>query len=504
MAKRAICAAFILALVDASCGINARAADVGPTKAVSADTHQVTVPHLCTDLYNFVTGNCQLTWHGITIYGTIDIGGGWQSHGAPRDPLAPPGGSYYLQKMNSSAMWGLAPNSLSQSSLGIKGTEPLGGDFSIIFDLEAGFDPLSFRLANGPHSVVRSAGVPLNRQTAQADSSRAGQWYNGLGYLGLSSPTYGTLTFFRQNSLTLDGIVAYDPLGGSYAFSPAGFNGTECGIGDTEVCRQSTSLKYRVDVGHFRAATFWQFGGYAQNNAARGMYEFQVGADIPRLADGVLAIDAIYSYVKDAVQLALGPGATNAAGTPIPPFLPQTTTATISDNRGFMLLARYTNGPLKLYAGYKRTRFTAPSDPQRAFTDIAGDYICAGCASFNNTTIQNAAYGAGGFGDRTLQFMWTGARYAVTGNLDVMAGYYHYIQNSYFGVPARGAARCSDTSHSQCAGTRDGISVAIDWRFAPKWDFYAGALYTQVNGGLANGYIQHNNIDPTVGIRFRF
>jgi len=25
-----------------------------------------------------------------------------------------------------------------------------------------------------------------------------------------------------------------------------------------------------------------------------------------------------------------------------------------------------------------------------------------------------------------------------------------------------------------------------------------------VNGGLANGFLQRNNIDPTVGLRFRF
>ena len=24
-----------------------------------------------------------LTWHGITVYGTVDAGFGWQTHGAP-------------------------------------------------------------------------------------------------------------------------------------------------------------------------------------------------------------------------------------------------------------------------------------------------------------------------------------------------------------------------------------------------------------------------------------
>ena len=30
------------------------------------------------------------------------------------------------------------------------------------------------------------------------------------------------------------------------------------------------------------------------------------------------------------------------------------------------------------------------------------------------------------------------------------------------------------------------------------------AALSQNNGGLANGYLQRNNIDPTVGLRFRF
>jgi hypothetical protein len=66
----------------------------------------------------------------------------------------------------------------------------------------------------------------------------------------------------------------------------------------------------------------------------------------------------------------------------LPPFLPQVLTATISDQTSVMLLAKYTNGPLKLYAGYEWIQFMPPSNPQTAFNDIAGDFICLGCAAF--------------------------------------------------------------------------------------------------------------------------
>jgi len=100
--------------------------------------------------------------------------------------------------------------------------------------------------------------------------------------------------------------------------------------------------------------------------------------------------------------------------------------------------------------------------------------------------------------------MWVGAKYSITSNLDVASGYYHYIQNNY--LVASGATTCvaSSAAHSQCGGTLDAVSGVIDWRFAPKWDTYFGIMYSNVNGGLSNGYLVRNNLDPSVGLRFRF
>src|SRR5260370_30783637 len=84
-------------------------------------------------------------------------------------------------------------------------------------------------------------------------------------------------------------------MGASYAFSPIGFQGVTCGVGDTEDCRFSTSAKYHVDIGQFRVAALWQFGGYSLNNAATGSYQLQLGGDIANLAGGTLSLDAISS-----------------------------------------------------------------------------------------------------------------------------------------------------------------------------------------------------------------
>src|SRR6266446_2760406 len=502
MAKFRTLFAVILAAAGASCEVEAWAADTMPVKTPPAAA--ASAPKTCTDGWSFIATNCQLTWQGITVFGIVDTGVGWQSHGAAFDPKSAVGSSYLIQKQNRGSIWTLAPNALSNSFIGIKGIEPIGGNVSVVFDLDAGFDPYSLQFSNGPGSIAASNGIPQNLQGSYSDSSRAGQWYNGQGYVGVSSPTYGTLTVFRQNSLTLDAVFDYDPCGASYAFSPIGFQGITCGGGNTQNCRHSTSLKYRINIDHFRAAALWQFGGYGENNASNGAYQFGVGADIPTWGKDVLSVDAIYSHVTDSVALALAPGTNNAFGMPIPPFLPQTLTATLSNNTAAMFVAKYTTGPLKLFAGYEHIRYTAPSYPQAAVTDIAVDFLCQSCQAVNNTNINNAAFGVNGLGNRVLQVMWTGAKYAVTDDLDVVGAYYHYIQNSFFGTPTGGPAFCSDSSHSQCAGTYDAISAAVDWRFAPKWDLYFGMMFNQVHGGLGFGFLQHSNIDPTAGLRFRF
>lgn len=505
MTNRKTFAATILAAAGVASG--AWAAEPAASKAAPGSTSATTsapAPKTCTGVWDFIETDCQLTWYGITLYGAIDAGFSYQTHGAPLDPRSPPGSAYLVQRYSRSARWDLAPNGLQNSFIGIKGTEPIGANTSLVFALDAGFDPYSLKLSNGPGSAAHNAGVPQNQQTSWADSSRAGQFYNGNGYVGVSSPTYGTLTVFRQNSLTYDGVLEYDPMGASYAFSPIGWQGITCGGGNTENCRQTTSLKYKLTVGQARVAAIWQFGGYGQNNASNGAYQVGVGGDIPNLANGVLSFDVIYSWVKDSVSTAVLGGSTDANGNPIPPFLPEVLTATISDNTAVMLLARYTNGPLKLYAGFEQIRYSAPSDPQTAFTNIAGDFVCLGCQAFNNTNIVNTNFGAAGFADRIFDVYWTGAKYAVTSQVDVIAAYYHYQQHSHFGTPTGGVMFCDGKEHAQCAGTLNAVSGVVDWKFAPKWDVYIGVFWSEFNGGLSNSFFVNDNVSTTAGLRFRY
>jgi predicted porin len=468
-----------------------------------------TNPGACTSAWGFFVTDCPLSYYGVRLYGTIDAGVGYQTHGAPFDPNFSQGSSYLIQKMNRESMWTLAPNALSTSNIGVLVDEPFAPGWAFIGQLETSFDPYSLRLSNGPASIAGNRGVPLDEQTANNDSSRAGQFYNSVGYIGLNSESLGTLTVFRVNALTVDAIAAYDPMGGSYAFSALGFSSSNCGAGDTETCRVTTAVKYRVNVGPIRLAGLAQVGGYNEGNSSNGDYEAQIGGDIPignfGWGTGALSLDAIYKWEKDAVNLSLTGGPTNAIGYPIAPYLPQTLTAAISNNQNVMLVSKYRVGPLQVYAGYQWYQLAPPSDPVSTvtgFTNIGG--LPMGSAYANMTAISNVAYSAGcaagtTCSDKVVQVMWTGAKYGVAKDLDVVAAYYHYIQNDY-----TSASCASASAHSQCAGTFDAVSGVVDWRFAPKWDAYFGMMFSQVNGGMSNGYLARNNFDPSVGVRFRF
>ena len=442
-------------------------------------------PASCSSAVQFIVTDCPLTYYGITVYGTIDVGGGYESHGTPFNRDIITGVEELIQKNSNHHLWLMTPNALSQSNIGVKGVEQIVPGFNFVFDLNFGFDPMSMTAANGPKSIFDNNGVPLAVQTSNADSSRAGQFYNGVGYAGFSSSTYGTLTFGRQNSLELDGVNAYDPMGGSYAFSVIGWQGTAVGGGRTEDARISTALKYRVDVGDnwFRLGADYQVGGYNQNNAQQGAWAAQIGKDINLGAYGKLSLDAIYNNVQGgmtATALAAGSAAFFAN--------PNTMGAVVSDDTSVMLLAKYTYHQLRLYGGYEYITFVNPHTPLTTGLDnIAGIPVLL--ANISQTGFVNPEH---------LQISWTGARYAITPTLDAGVAYYHYDQNSF------GKTFCASPVAATCSGQLNAASFDIDWQFAKKFDVYAGMMYSAVANGLANGYLFRNNFAPTAGLRFRF
>jgi hypothetical protein len=195
-----------------------------------------------------------LSWHGITLYGLVDMGVTYQNHGAPLSNTAALGLNYLIAKNSNGSYFGVGPNALSSSFIGLKGKQEIADGLSAVFNLQTGFNPQSGKLSDGLGSIVQNNGLAIGQQNSFADSSKDGQIFNVAAYAGLSSPVWGTLTYGRQNALTSDGVIAYDPMSNSGAFSLIGFQGATGGAGDTENRIYDNSFKYAVNGGPFHAA----------------------------------------------------------------------------------------------------------------------------------------------------------------------------------------------------------------------------------------------------------
>jgi predicted porin len=439
-----------------------------------------------------------LTWKGITLYGIVDLGVQYDTHSAPFSDYFPPGSASVVQKNDYDSPTGLTPSNLSQSRIGISGNEPIWGDWAGIFRFETFFNPQSGDLADGLRSVALNNGKALTSQNVGVDTSVAGQLFSGVAVIGLSSPTVGSFTFGRNVTLLADGISKYDPMGAAQAFSIIGFSGTAAGGGDTEDRRLDQSVKYYARYDWLHLGALYQFG--SQSGSTNTGYQFQIGADFAGLS-----VDAYYFKKYDAVSVSalsaaqvadLQTGTCTAAAPATPQCWPisNSLSATISDNETYAIMALYAFDPvpLKVYAGYEHIAFNNPSNPLAAGSLTIGGYILA------FTT--NDAYD----NQKTLEVWWAGLKYGLTPDLDVMLAYYAYDQNNYASAADQAACAANGTSHSQCSGKEGAASIVFDYRLTKRFDLYAGSMWSGVQDGLANGFLNKDNIATTVGVRFKF
>ena len=423
-----------------------------------------------------------LTYHGITLYGIVDIGLQYQTHGAPISDFFPAGSSDIVQPNSNHSTLGATPSNLSQSRIGLQGVEPVFGDWSAVFKLETFFNPQSGEISDGLKSLVQNNGRTTAQKTTGLDTSVAGQAFQ-QAFAGLSNKDFGTITFGRQNTLLADGIAKYDPNYASQAFSVIGLSGTTAGGGDTQDRRLDSSLKYVATFAQaIHVGAQYKFSG--ATGSANTAVEVNLGGELAGAS-----VDAYYVKVNDAIsasslsaaQVALLPGLGFSVNNSL--------AATVSDNTTFSVMGMYSFGAPKIFAGYEHIKFSNPSTPLAAGFDDIGGYKLA--------FVNNAAFPS----DKILQVYWAGIRYTPIERLDLAAAYYGYHQNSYGNGASAG---CTTNVSATCSGTLEGISFDADYRLSKRFDTYAGIMFTGVHDGLANGYIHSTDMNPTIGVRYKF
>jgi predicted porin len=88
---------------------------------------------------------------GVTVYGTVDVGYAYQSHGVPASAQYVGGLEYqaFTTTRNfAGSVSTLAESGLEQSKIGIRVSEPISGDFTLVANAETGFNPLSGQLTD--------------------------------------------------------------------------------------------------------------------------------------------------------------------------------------------------------------------------------------------------------------------------------------------------------------------------------------------------------------------
>jgi predicted porin len=430
-----------------------------------------------------ITGDDALTWQGITLYGVIDVGVQYDTHSAPFTPYRPAAsGNIVRQNSRPSSAVGLTPSNMGQSRVGLQGTEALNDNWSAVFQIETFFNPQSGELADSLKSLVANNGRSLPTQSVGVDGSSAGQAFQ-TAWVGLKSARFGTLTFGRQTALLLDGTIKYDPNYNATAFGLLGASNTYSGGGAQENNRLNSTLKYLINFNdHLHLGTLYKFNG--SNGPANTTFQADIGGDYAGAS-----VDAYYSKENSAIT-ANSLSAAQVAQLPVLGYSASNSlAATISDNTAYALMARYKLDPFKFFAGYEYIKYANPNTPLSAGFNTIGGYVLA--------FVANSAYN----NSKTVQVYWTGIRYAVIPKLEVTAAYYGYRQNAY-GTGQQ--AGCATAAHSVCSGSLEAYSIDADYRFNIHFDVYLGAMYSGVHDGVASGYLSTTNINPTVGVRYKF
>ncbi|MGD0131019.1 MAG: carboxypeptidase regulatory-like domain-containing protein [Bryobacteraceae bacterium] len=494
-------------------------------QAATADIHmQPSTSDACASGHEFLTSDCALSWHGITVYGAYDIGVGWVSHGLPENAANYEGASL-VNRNGYQHRFLVAPNNLQQTGFGIRGREEFAPGWAVVFNASTGVNPNSGQLANASATMTINNGLPRSSYSYPIDGARAGQPFNDEYYGGIASKTFGTVTFGRQRSLGTDAMLQYDPAGGSYAFSYIGYNGTMAGGGDTEDSRWDDAVKYRLTTGpaHFgamykfadgnggcySASSTWTAATCTPESAHNNAYGFDIGGELGKR----FYADAVFQHYNQAISVLnplLGPQSPTASYQSTTDSINtnqitganlistnDTVYGIVTDNNAIMFAARYIAGPVRLFGGYEWIRQTNPSNPLGVGALDQGSVYLSGVEDNNLDS------------PKIVQIWWTGVKYAVAPKTEITFAWYEQLQNT-FRIPST----CSTAAgfRSSCSGSLGFGSLYLDHHFTPRFDGFAGLAYSFVTGGLAIAiphgpgvpYLHNSNYAPVIGGRFTF
>ena len=457
-----------------------------------------------------------ITHYGVTLYGVEDVGLAYESHGTTSNPNWSNGTDFMISNNSNTPRYIGAQGGLAGARLGVKGNIPTTvSDVNVVFRLEQGLNGLTGANQDGLKSLTQN----FDKQSAQSltqsannDSSLAGQVFNRAAFGGVGHPVAGQLTFGRHTGLLADAVAANDPLGGSPAFSLLGFSSTAAGGGATEDARLDQSFRYSNKIGPVRFGAMYQLPNNTSKIGGDDAYQANLGIDYQDFT-----VDAVYSLKHDAVSsasLTSGDIGGNAAGNAgwktitngaLSSFAgfnsTNTVSATISDNTAYALFGTYKPiSSVKTFFGYELIDYSNASNASsltQADLEKFGSYnlYIHSLNNFNQSKV--------------LQYIWAGTTYKVTKDVTLAIGYYHVNQNNFANYSQTGSSvKVSAGSQvKNSAGQENVVGFDADYQLTKRLDVYAGASWSQVGGGMdfnvPYGTVgSHNTIDKQTGFTY--
>jgi predicted porin len=270
----------------------------------------------------------------VTLYGIVDTGLGYQSSQTTLGSTS--GGRSAVKMVN--GVW-------AGSRFGLKGAEDLGGETRAIFQLEEGFNS-----ATGAQSTT---GLMFNRQA----------------FVGVTNPTYGSLTAGRQYASYYQLLSPYSPttwLTGFYGAHPGDLDGLDT------IYRANNTLLYMSP----------KISGFSFS----GSYSF---AGVPGSVDQGSTWSAAAQYAMGPVGIAVGFSRINNSTVNGGAFGADSTTSSAGGQAG---VSAVTNGyqtaqaqqRLAVGAGYK---FNSQFDITATYSNV--QYIPGAGSAFRDLAIFN-------------------------------------------------------------------------------------------------------------------
>jgi len=387
----------------------------------------------------------------VTVYGIIDVGvmGTTNNGNINNSTWAVPTNMSNASGTKNGSAVGFMAGGESQSRIGFKGSEDLGGGTKAIFLLEQGF--------NAGTGNASNMGLAYNKQTAAnggtmaGDTALQGQLFNRGAYAGLSNDKYGQLTAGRQQNLMLDNIPNYDPVN-AQMFSPLAFSGTYGGGGYTDESRVNNAFKYAGKFYGVNVNAIYGPGGVAGSSTAGTTTGFQLGYEQAKYG-----VQAIASHTTDAQALAgYAYTTTVPTGGALVNQYSGAVAMTIANTTAYEFTGKYNPmSSLWLKAGYEREYITTPSNYQQV----------------NGITTTTSGYSIGSIApnlaNKSLNVFWVGANYDFTPTIKGSIGYY------YVGQIASGANPNLNSGANVGAGSTQYQSAMVEYYMSKRTNLYA-------------------------------